>query len=35
VSGCLFCCLHPARISIENEHAIAFAPADPIADGHI
>jgi histidine triad (HIT) family protein len=27
--------LDPARIWIENEHAIAFAPADLIADGHM
>jgi diadenosine tetraphosphate (Ap4A) HIT family hydrolase len=35
VSGCLFCPLDLAHIWIENEHAIAFAPADPIADGHM
>jgi diadenosine tetraphosphate (Ap4A) HIT family hydrolase len=33
--SCAFCSLDPARIWIEKEHAIAFAPADPVADGHM
>jgi diadenosine tetraphosphate (Ap4A) HIT family hydrolase len=31
---CPFCALGPGRIWIENEHAIAFADAYPIAAGH-
>jgi diadenosine tetraphosphate (Ap4A) HIT family hydrolase len=33
--SCPFCTIDPARVWIENEHAIAFAPADPITDGHL
>jgi diadenosine tetraphosphate (Ap4A) HIT family hydrolase len=33
--ACPICSLARARNWIENEHAIAFAPADPIADGHM
>jgi diadenosine tetraphosphate (Ap4A) HIT family hydrolase len=31
---CLFCSLDPSRNWIENEHAIAFADAYPVTDGH-
>jgi diadenosine tetraphosphate (Ap4A) HIT family hydrolase len=32
---CPFCSITPDRIWIENEHAIAFADAEPVADGHM
>jgi diadenosine tetraphosphate (Ap4A) HIT family hydrolase len=35
VKHCTICSLDPARIWIENEPAIALAPAGPIADGHM
>src|SRR6516165_8193051 len=35
LANCPFCSLSIARLWIEREHAVAFAPADPIADGHI
>jgi len=31
---CPFCSLDPSREWIENEHAIAFADAYPVTDGH-
>lgn len=31
---CSFCSLEPDRKWIENEHAIAFADANPVAKGH-
>jgi histidine triad (HIT) family protein len=34
MSSCPFCSLDSSREWIENEHAIAFADAHPIADGH-
>jgi len=33
-SSCPFCSLEPTRKWIENEHAIAFADAYPVTDGH-
>lgn len=34
MSGCLFCSIAPSRKCLENEHAIAFADAYPVTDGH-
>jgi diadenosine tetraphosphate (Ap4A) HIT family hydrolase len=32
--ACPFCSLEPSRKWIENEHAIAFADAYPVTEGH-
>jgi diadenosine tetraphosphate (Ap4A) HIT family hydrolase len=34
VDPCPFCAVEHARIWIENDHAIAFGDAFPVADGH-
>ena len=31
---CPFCSIDPARVWMESDHAIAFADAYPVADGH-
>jgi diadenosine tetraphosphate (Ap4A) HIT family hydrolase len=35
VDTCPYCSLPPARVWIESEHAIAFAAAAPVTDGHV
>lgn len=35
LDNCPLCSLSGARLWIENEHAVAFAATEPIADGHI
>ena len=34
MSDCPFCSVAPNRKCLENEHAIAFADAYPVTDGH-
>ena len=34
MSSCPFCYISPSRQCLENEHAIAFADAYPLTDGH-